>query len=1237
MAKQNANARRGALAEEMVDLARRLILRATSDLSVDIHDEAHVQAREYARAASATAHFRGSPPARQDATTRGHLASRFERRITPLLETMRTLQDDEGVKPHVMVGRNPDPIYMDAVDLSVLDGGIRIVVEDTELFERVTVRDLAPPPSEADRHVLLDVVRRNGRILVVATAISNTVYGLAGVHLDDQGAILQQIEPTGAHDVAPLDEDVLERLWTIIGVGARAHGRTMPKTKKSKIKIVDAEEVKDEGPQEERPETSPQNGQEEDLDYVPLPARIAHDASADDLVRPITDAPFDDESFEAYATAMASNATTRILLDVFASGLVQGRLPVEEGDDVVLRLFRESYGNKTDQMIRSTKRRYKHVLNDPKAINAYEGYSTEAFERMKQRARDDASSSFGMRFNMLLRLLVMHADSKGPVEATEKCDGDGLATLRADTPTFGILVVKNRTFFDIARQTQNDEDDREGKTRREVPLSIVYRLSPEGVIGIVHQMDARHTNILLDFDIPAVPVDGGEDETEIDWALRNLLHDVADRRAGERQLHAVETETSVALEQDCSKPARPDDFVPGQAMQRGIPTNRLLRRHAQVTLGVEDYAAAARTVDAWFDRTAKGHRDALMLDRREGQSGWRIEHASEDDAHVWAVSVRAGPQVPPRIEIMVETTQERAESALPTLVRELAEATETCDLDGPMVLKPKMVMTRPQMRALMEELTDPNRRLPILVLTADQNGELMVDPEQIARKTAGYLRVRTVSRSMTLEMRDAWGQEFTVFNGAARIYQPGFDPERSNPLAHQRFMPGHNAHHTLANAIRREAAATLSRYHIEGGLKDDLAEAARQVAEEPDTSLDAPALPLPIVVPPVRFRPVTRVATQRKTSEEKRASPAPQREAEDPPKVSASLPVEAEKDVADSMQGEHRADVPHGLQETVDTAEEPLPLQNEGVDQDIPDPDAVEETEAPKTSDEGSGNADLPQEDLEEAQLPLQDELEARISRIVTNAMSNQNARIEAIEAHIARVERERDTALRQVDAVRERAIASARREQEEADRNRNDDAELIRIAEQEREEALAELAQAQGDLAEALSRNRMLEKEIERLRQGSASEGDRPRTLAEIGEWANSRFAGRVTILPRACKALRKSIYADVERVAQMVELFAGPYVDARNKVEGAHEQWMEGMESLRIKDYKQIDAGGPEDQQYHVRHEGRTLRLDRHIKGNESSSRERGAFRVYYTYDEQSGQVVIGWLPDHLTTAAT
>lgn len=1154
-------------AEEMLDMARGIILRGMADLRINVQDDVQLQAKEYARAASKKAYFKGSSPSRQTLTSKTLMTARFKQRLEWCLEIAREIDSATDGLTIVHVQNDHGPIHVDAKDIEMMEEGLRIVVEAPRLFDRLSIQELTPPPAESSRNVIVDVLQRQDDILVMCTAIANAVYGQAGLRFNKEGHPLEIGKAPDGEDF-PLDDEICRDIWTMAGLGARTIAKMRPKAKKPKLVEV-----------------------REEAQEVQEPSDKGLGTDIHDMMAPVAEAPFDQDEYDAYATLMDRNTVTRTIVEVFSDCLVKGRLDDQEGDDILEKSYHKVAVQKARDSLLKTKRKYRMVLSDPEMIGQYEEYASVVEDNAKSWAKEKSHDYYGQRFAVMIRMLAMHARSGAFVTSLEKCEGKGDQTIKSDREIIGMVLVKNRSFYEIAREEQ-EYNGYSLKVRREVPVAILYHIDIHGAYGIVYQLDAKRTNMILDFQIHAEAMP--EEEGDLEWAIRNILAEVAEKdhpRIGEPSGCECSTAKDIV-----------SDLAPAVEMMKGRPSGRRMRRHAQISLKVQDYSAASNVVDEWFDTMAAEHDDALILDQRSNAEGWRIEHANADGTHVWAITVQNGPQTPPNVEVLVETTQERADPSLPGLIREMARRTEVHDLDGKIETKAICVVTKPQMRSLMDELTRSTRRMPILVLTSDENGRYLVDPDQTALRTAGYLKVYTVVRSLTIEMKDSWGQPYSVFNGAARIYQPGFDPKTSNPLAHQRFMPGHNAHHTLNNAITREADATLSRYQIHNRLENELTEAARSVTEDLPVEGEEEVKGKDFIPPPVRFTPVkpARRATAKTNA---------------PPEESGQ---------------EEKEEVATGGPDPDDEPELPLA---EIKDLTKTDSDLESAPEARQESIDEKSTSD----EIED--FPLNDRagIGILVRQMVVDAMDDYEARLAAVEKHIQVVNQERDNAVRQVEAVRDKALDSARREREEGDRHLNDYAELIRIAEQEREDALAELAEAKEDLDEALLRNRMLEAQIARMRERSGNDEPRPSMLADVGEWANNQFAGRLVILPRACKALRKSNYTDVERTVRMIELLAGPYIDARSGVDGAHDRWLEGIESIRVKDFKQPDAGGSEDQQYHVRYQGRGMRLDRHLKGNESCNRDRGVFRVYYTYDELTGQVVVGWLPDHLTTAAT
>jgi hypothetical protein len=1248
------NGKRASAGADAVDLARRVMLRATDDLRIDASDDAHVQAKEYARSAAAAGRFQGRPASAQDATTRNHLASRFERRLETLLDAIRRMEEAGLDASITMLRTDPDPVFLDAGDLKVLDGGLRIVIPDRDLFDRLVVRDLRLPPDEPETHVRLDVLRTDKGILVVAYALANAVYGMGGIHLDDQGAIVRLMNPTGIHDATPLDGDNLERVWTIIGAAARQHGRTMSRSLKAKARAADqlatedaTEETQDEVETVwERLAAAP-DAEPDENGF--LPAVLPGAPPFSEVVRPIADAPFDDAAFDAYARHMEVNAATRILLEVFAPALVRGRLPERPGQDLVTRMFLDSHAKALAETIDKGRRKVeRHGVssNDP----GFQEIVEEIREEATAEALADADEQ-GIQYNALLRLLAMHARERGPITTSTSCNGNGDQTLTSDTPFTGIVVIKDRTLFDIVRDHEAD-DAREPAIRREVPFTVLYRILPVGVYGVIHQMDARHTNILRYF---AMATDASPDEeSELEWALRNVLAPAIDayREAAavrHAELEAAEggrdpvavADAGVGATVAAESAEAPVEVTPARIYTHGLPTDRPLQRLSQVSLEVADYAVATRVIDEWFDRTSDARGAALMLDRRSHSEGWRLEHASEDDAHVWAVSVRAGSGPRPRLEIILESTDRRARSSMPGIVRQIADATPTCDLDGVIALDPPHISTRPQMRELMSTLTDPDRRMPMLVLTSDERGEYMMTPRKAAEMCAGALRVVTVDGDMTREMRDSWGQPYTVFNGASRIYQPGFDPVKSNALAHQRFMPG--SVDTLRFAINREIAATVRRYHIENNLVDDLAEVAKSVAATRAEAVTETAavreaqgfLPTAATAPepvqqPARDKttPPAAVAPTEEGAPDDVGQEAVEADVETP--ASTGMPASVVEATAPPAEGPMDAAVEEQLDlgVTDEVLEEQAELQLE-VDRTSPPAPAGLPTHpsAVRTPEEVPGD------------------IEGLVARLIEAALVDPLHRLAVVEQHIERVEEERDTARAQLSAVQERAVERARRDQQILEDRENENDELLRIAEQERDQAIAQRREAIADRDEALDLVTSLTADLARLRaemrkagiEAPPAEENRPTRMADVGHWANERFPGRLLVHQRTMKTLRKTNYDDVDKVVALVELLAGDYVDARRSVDGAHARFQEGIARLHVDDTPHDERGGPESGQSTVVVGKRKLLLDRHLKAKGTGKRERGALRIYFTYDDETQQVVIGWMPDHLTTATT
>lgn len=88
-------------------------------------------------------------------------------------------------------------------------------------------------------------------------------------------------------------------------------------------------------------------------------------------------------------------------------------------------------------------------------------------------------------------------------------------------------------------------------------------------------------------------------------------------------------------------------------------------------------------------------------------------------------------------------------------------------------------------------ITDPKRRLPVIVLTGDERSDNpdrpLLDADRLARSTTGLAHVAVLPSRLTYVLTDAFGKARSAFHGAARIYMPGFDSS-SNPYEHSLIL-----------------------------------------------------------------------------------------------------------------------------------------------------------------------------------------------------------------------------------------------------------------------------------------------------------------------------------------------------------------------------------------------------------------------------------------------------------------
>jgi len=197
---------------------------------------------------------------------------------------------------------------------------------------------------------------------------------------------------------------------------------------------------------------------------------------------------------------------------------------------------------------------------------------------------------------------------------------------------------------------------------------------------------------------------------------------------------------------------------------------------------------------------------------------------------------------------------------------------------------------------------------------------------------------------------------------------------------------------------------------------------------------------------------------------------------------------------------------------------------------------------------------------------------------------------------------------------------------------------EIVRGFEQERNEADQRRSEVMEQKRQLRARNEYL---LEALKSaGSASDDVAiPDSLEELQAWGEVHLSGSVYLHARAIRAAKKSPFADVRFVYQVLLMLRDVYVPMRRF--GGDElcrEFEQELDRLRIEDCQTFggEGAGAFGDTYRVDYSAQRRDLDRHLKGSSSRDPRKG-FRLYYFWDDEAEQVVVGSLPNHLRNMAS
>ena len=201
-----------------------------------------------------------------------------------------------------------------------------------------------------------------------------------------------------------------------------------------------------------------------------------------------------------------------------------------------------------------------------------------------------------------------------------------------------------------------------------------------------------------------------------------------------------------------------------------------------------------------------------------------------------------------------------------------------------------------------------------------------------------------------------------------------------------------------------------------------------------------------------------------------------------------------------------------------------------------------------------------------------------------------------------------------------------------------------LEAAEQENAEWLAELENATAEAENYKQENAALRLQLDALRahlqrqtgEAPDAEIEIPDNYKVMGEWVKEHLAGRLVLLPRAERAASKAEYTDVAAVYRALLILANEYRDSRMGV-GTDDAFRQALAEYGMNFSGSIDRmrAGEEGDAYFVNYPiGSSQRafLQYHIVRG-TRHEDRYCMRIYFFWDEDTNQVVVGWLPSHLS----
>ena len=237
------------------------------------------------------------------------------------------------------------------------------------------------------------------------------------------------------------------------------------------------------------------------------------------------------------------------------------------------------------------------------------------------------------------------------------------------------------------------------------------------------------------------------------------------------------------------------------AMSLKTVETEVLRIAATVESGEAGAAGVRSAAVEWIEERAGARLPEGAAERTFNWEGERLRceavRVEDDEDDVWAVRIEDGGEngasgslvnevcvaangkAPVRLFARVLSTVGHAFGESPDLIARLAARYEVTQSGVPLSASPLVIKTERDSEALVKWLTHASRRQPVIALSVPDDADdpylPLLDAVELARDAAGIAQVAVLPSKFTWSLTQQFSKKLSVYRGAVRIYQPGFD------------------------------------------------------------------------------------------------------------------------------------------------------------------------------------------------------------------------------------------------------------------------------------------------------------------------------------------------------------------------------------------------------------------------------------------------------------------------------